>query len=184
MKNKGWYGNRMQHGLASRGIKTKTGEYVREKTYKDEFEYKPESLQKLAGFYEKFFTKKKRDNGEEFWLVTDDAPEELTELIREAHDDMFPDDYKYEFIRDALSDYSNFEEPDEIMEVIEADPYTAGLTHWLASNINRVYYLTEAIEEFEPKDGFQALSLAQYREKSDVYQSVRNSLEKTMEEYQ
>lgn len=180
---KGWHGDRMQHGLASKGIKTVSGNFIRDKKYDKIVNYEPKSLQDLAGFYEGFFFKKKRDDGEEFWLVKDDAPEELKTLIQEAHEDMFPDDYKYQFIREALTDFSSYEDPDEVIDYIEADPYTTGLTHWLSSNINRVYYLTEAIEQFEPKDGFQALTMAQYEEKREVYSSVQNSLEKNMDEY-
>ena len=179
---RGWYGNRQAHTLASKGIKTVSGEYVRDKRYDKEVDFEPVSVQKLAKFYETFFFTKKRDDGEEFWLVKDDAPEELKELIHEAHEDMFPDDYKYEFILEALSTLSEYEDPDDAIEGIEADIYTSDLTDWLNSRNDRVYYLTEAQQQYQPEDGFQALSLAQYQEKSEVFWSVKNSLENTVEE--
>jgi len=184
---KGWHGDRMQHGLASKGIKSSVGGCSAKgysmKYYDGVKTTKPESIKDLASHFEGFFIKKQRDNGEDFWIV-ESAPDELKELIRDAHEDMFPDDYKYEFIREALLDFASYEDIDSAIDNIEADPYTAGLTHWLASDINRVYYLTEAIEQYEPKDGFQVLTLAQYDEKREVYSSVQNSLEKIMDEYE
>jgi len=179
---KGWYGDRMQHGLASKGIKTVSGQYVRDKQYEKVTEFEPVSVQKLAKFYETFFYRKTRDDGEEFWLVKDDRPEELKELIHEAHGDMMPDDHRYEFILESLTALANYEDPDDAIEGIESDVYTSDLTSWLNSRNDRTYYLTEAIEEYGVKDGFDALSLAQYQEKSEVFWSVKNSLENTVEE--
>lgn len=108
--------------------------------------------------------------------------EELKDLIRKAHGDKLPDDYCYEFIVEALDKIAECQEGareydiiDAIYE-IEADVYTSNLTSWLNSRADRVRYLTEALEECEIKDGFQALAVAQQKEKQEVALSVLKSL--------
>jgi hypothetical protein len=89
-----------------------------------------------------------------------------------------PDDYRYKFIEDALIMIADQDEDADDLDCpeIEADSYTSELTKWLHSRNDRVYYLTEALEEYEIKDGFQALQEAQLREREEVYHSVLSSL--------
>jgi len=118
-----------------------------------------------------------RDSGEEFVKTKDGRPEWLTNLIFTAHGDMVPDDHRYKFIEDALQYISDQDEDADLdCPEIEADIYTSDLTKWLHSRNDRVCYLTEALEEYEIKDGFQALYLAQLCERGEVYDSVLNSL--------
>lgn len=92
------------------------------------------------------------------------------------------DDYHYNWLNtvfnqllERIDNNENLEDidfdtlRDDIFSEIEADVYTSDLTKWLASSEYRVYYLTEVLEEFEPKDGFQLLGLAQIREIEEVY---------------
>lgn len=44
-----------------------------------------------------------RDAGRDILLPADDAPQWFADLCREAHGGMLPDDWRYEFVRDALS---------------------------------------------------------------------------------
>ena len=126
-----------------------------------------------------------RDNGEEFVKTKEGRPDWLKNLIFTAHDDMLPDDYRYQFIEDALQ-YISDQDEDVGLDCpeIEADTYTSDLTKWLHSRNDRVYYLTEALEEYEIKDGFQALQEAQLREREEVFYSVLNSLRELCEEEQ
>lgn len=118
-----------------------------------------------------------RDNGEEFVKTKNGRPEWLEALILNAHGDMLPDDYRYKFIRDALQYISDQDEDTDLdCPEIEADIYTSDLTKWLHSRNDRVYYLTEALETFEMRDGFVALQSAQIIEKEEVYWSVLESL--------
>ena len=125
-----------------------------------------------------WFTTDARDNGEEFVKTKEGRPDWLENLIFTAHDDMMPDDYRYRFIEDALQYISDQDEDADDLDCpeIEADSYTGDLTKWLHSRNDRVYYLTEALEEYEINDGFQALYLAQLCERGEVYDSVLNSL--------
>ena len=125
-----------------------------------------------------WFTTDARDNGEEFVKTKEGRPDWLENLIFTAHDDMMPDDYRYRFIEDALQYISDQDEDADDLDCpeIEADSYTSELTKWLHSRNDRVYYLTEALEEYEINDGFQALYLAQLCERGEVYDSVLSSL--------
>jgi len=120
------------------------------------------------------------------WVSKHDNPlweEWVKDMVFNAHDDMGPDDYKYKFIVDALetlSECETEEQADERRCEIEADIYTADLTAWLASNINRVYYLEEAIKN-GATDGFSLLAMAQVQEKEEVFYSVLQAILKQLE---
>jgi len=107
------------------------------------------------------------------------------EIIFKAHQDRLPSDYIYEFIQDALYAIVDAEDNEEAIEEaiygIEADVYTSDLTRWLHSNNHNVYYLTEALEEFEIKDGFQALAIAQQKQKQEVAIKVLNGIKEYIE---
>ena len=119
-----------------------------------------------------------RDNGEEFVKTKDGRPDWLGNLIFTAHDGMLPDDYRYKFIENSLQYIADQDEDADDLDCpeIEADSYTSELTKWLHSRNDRVYYLTEALEEYGTNDGFQALYLAQLCERGEVYDSVLSSL--------
>jgi len=141
------------------------------------------TLQEKASTMLNQFEQKTRDaDNRKFYCLKDDAKNHdlYQDICHDAHNDMTPDDYKYDFIIEALELFAELEceedAQDSIYE-IEANCYTSELTAWLNSHNSRVYYLTEALEEFECKDGFQALAIAQQKEKIEVASSILNSLE-------
>lgn len=88
---------------------------------------------------------------------------------------------------DTLEELENKISDDLIYEWIdsEVDPYTSGLTEWLNSHNENVYYLTQALEEQEIKDGFQALQVAQYKAIDEVFNSaLRILMENLKEEFE
>ena len=118
-----------------------------------------------------------RDSGEKFVKTKYGRPDWLGNLIFTAHGDMLPDDYRYKFIEDALIMIADQDEDTDLdCPEIEADTYTSDLTKWLHSRNDRVYYLTEALEKYEIKNGFWALQESQLCEREEVYFSVLNSL--------
>jgi hypothetical protein len=140
------------------------------------------TVNELAREALEWFITDTRDNGEEFIKTKDGRPDWLENLIFTAHDDMLPDDYRYKFIEDALIMIADQDEDADLdRPEIEADIYTSDLTKWLHSRNDRVYYLTEALEEYEIKDGFRALQAAQLREREEVYFSVLNGLRELCE---
>jgi hypothetical protein len=93
---------------------------------------------------------------------------------------MLPDDYRYKYIVDALNAFSEYDNADEAIDEVEADPYTKDLLDWLSSHSYRVAYADDAVKEIGySEDGgiMQAAALGQIAEKHEVYQSVLASLQ-------
>ena len=78
--------------------------------------------------------------------------------------------------------YYDYEIDERIEQVKEAfpeavgDTYTGNLTAWLASDENRIYYLTQAMQENCTEDGFTLLSNAQYEEILEIADVAENFL--------
>jgi hypothetical protein len=89
------------------------------------------------------------------------------------------DNYTYQWTWTALDIIANAKDEDEIQDLFneqEASIYTHDLTAWLHSRCDRVYYITQAINEYDSKDGFQVLSTAQYCEMREVFEDVLSQL--------
>lgn len=142
------------------------------------------TLENVADDTSKYIVRGTRDNGDVYYHSVDDTPEWIMDMIREAHGDKLPDDYVYNWIDSALSAISDGMTEDDLYERVDStvDSYTAALTAWLASDVNRVYYLTEVLEENDVKDGFSALAQAQYREIEEVFMSVLNAIQTHVDE--
>lgn len=140
-------------------------------------------LQKKADEMLTFFVWDKRDNGKEFVKLTDNAPESLKDLVREAHDSMSPDDYKYEFVFQALNLLVENEDPDDAQ--VEPDIYNYDLAEWLGSHVERSEYVNEAVQEWGVSatsfDIYQVIGLGQLREREEVFHIVRSELEDIIE---
>lgn len=114
---------------------------------------------------------KKRSDETEFVCLKDDSPEWMKDVIRTVHGDKLPDDTTYRFIEmaiDAIADCGDEDEIEERLFELEPDVYTSDLTEWLHARNDHVYYLTEALEEYDLHDGFQALSVAQAKHIQEV----------------
>lgn len=141
------------------------------------------SIRGLAEEYAGYFYRGERDDGSRYWATHEESPEELRELCREAHGDMFPDDIKYELIVSALrhiaeeddcADWDAAEFADSAVPV-----YTNELTTWLASSLDRLAYCDEAADEFgttgETMD--DRIRIGYYMEASEVYGIIASRLE-------
>lgn len=129
------------------------------------------AAQSAYGYFEKENT---RDN-REIWVKTDGAPLWVDDLIQAAHGEFMPDDNRYEFIIEALSGILNYDDPENIS--LEPDVYTHDLLKWLASNINRIDYVNEALQEGlvsedSRNDIVKIVSAGQYLEKKEVLEAV------------
>lgn len=137
--------------------------------------------QKKAAKWLTYFKTKKRDNGDKFYVLSDKRPQELYDLVYKTHDGMLPDDYKYEFICDALYRIMEYEDLDTAADEIDADCYTSDLLKWVGSNLTRAVYVEEAVKEFgcESKDFdlFKVIAWGQVQEKREVFSMVRNAVE-------
>lgn len=113
---------------------------------------------------ELFIRKVRPGSHESFVCLADDAPEWALEMVREAHGDEFPDDWRYETCADIVSFIVEAGEfatdlSDAGWEIAErlVPVYTSDRLAWLASNLNRVSLVDEFAEEY----GWSAQGLAE-----------------------
>jgi hypothetical protein len=142
------------------------------------------TIKELADQVYAQFEKRTRDNGREFWVLKDGKPEWVQDLCHEAHGDMAPDDWKYQFVLEAVAAFSEADDPDDVQ--LEADVYNSELLQWLASHLARAGYVDEAVQEYgigtKDFDLMSCIGLGQLREKEEVLSIVRNYLERMAEE--
>jgi hypothetical protein len=131
-----------------------------------------------------YFEKRTRENGDKYLCLKDDKPEWVYKLVYAAHYDGYsyqlPNDYRYEFIYDALTIISENEDHDDQYEAIwnSIDENTYDLTGWLHSRNDRYSYCEEAMKDYSNQSEFmQILRDGQFKERNEVYQSVLESLE-------
>lgn len=144
-----------------------------------------QTLKQKIENYLTYFETGKRSDGSSYVFLKANAPEELKESVRNAHNDKLPDDFiydKYERLMIIMKDYLTTDGIEKLedyqSEIINScvDPYTSQLTYWLNSDNHNVYYLTEVLEESDIKDGFVLLSNAQYRAIEEIYNEIINLL--------
>ena len=139
--------------------------------------------------YDMFETRERRDSGESYTTLKDEAPEWLRDLVHEAHGDMLPDDWRYETVQDALG-WIHDNDADEDADAHEfadqaVDTYTGSRLAWLSSHLNRPNYVDEAVSEFGAATDFSvvdAIGQGQYMEALEVFGSVVDSLRERVED--
>lgn len=143
------------------------------------------TIQELAQSYLEWFEKLKREGGRNTYSLKDGRPEELYDLVYEAHCGKLPDDWSYNFIQDVLCNIADADDPEDI--IVEPDIYNHDLLNWLSSRTDRCDYVDEAVEEYglpETKE-FELMKLiawGQLQEKREVFESVLSSLKKEVGE--
>ena len=145
--------------------------------------------QELAAQYLEYFETFTRDSNPNrtLYKTRDDRPEELHELIYEAHGDMLPDDWRYRFIYDALTAISECESDDLNDVELEPDIYTYEYLDWISSRNSRMGYCDDYLIEFgelKVEEGYtdKLITNGQWMEKMEVFYIVKNRLEQLAEE--
>lgn len=139
----------------------------------------------LAEEMHEAMTQDTRADGSKFWHLKDGSPQWMTDAAHQAHGDFLPDDYRYEFIVEALSafvetdDDANVDDMREAIDNIEADIYTFDLLKWLASNLQRPGMVDEAVSEMGHSDmGIVGdIMLGQMAEKHETAYQLLTALE-------
>lgn len=108
-------------------------------------------------------------------FLRDGAPERVIDLVREAHGDFLPDDYRYEYIKESLELIA--QDVEDAEESLEADTYNADLLKWVSSNLNRMAYVDQALEECKCAFLGEYLAIGQLTERQEVFTLVLSSLE-------
>ena len=144
------------------------------------------SVQDLAqtawGSFELAF-RDNEDDSSQYVRVREGSPEWVTDLVRTAHGDMFPDDFRYQCVWSACECIADADDPEDAAhEWADAfvNVYTSDLLTWLASHLSRVGYCDDAIrdEQWNIDSGIVGLiSAGQYNEAREVYDSVLQYLE-------
>lgn len=123
--------------------------------------------------YSKFFeTRKRAQTGESFIALTEDAPEELKQLVRDIHGRFgsMPNDWIYKVILEAFEDMEDVQDLDSC--VIEADCYRWELIDWL-QNHYAIQFIEEARETEGSDSSFEGMiQNGQTHAKYTIYQAV------------
>lgn len=137
----------------------------------------------LASQLSQAFETRTRDNGESFRCLKEGSPQWMTDVIMESHGDMMPDDWRYRFCEAAADHWAEFDESegDEMHGAVDntVDVYTAKLTDWLSSNINRVSYCDDAAENLgvdSERGLIGRLQIGQYAEIEETFALMRDAL--------
>lgn len=128
---------------------------------------------------------------ESYATLKDGSPDWLQDLVRSAHGDFLPDDWRYEAIHSIIGGISDSgaddrreyeERSHEDLDGI-VDTYNGERTAWLASNLQRGAYCDEGVEELggDNLDIFERIGLGQYMEAQEIMASVLDSLTERME---
>lgn len=126
------------------------------------------------------FTTRKRDDGDEFTSLDKSAPDWMTDVVREAHGDMMPDDWRYKMISecaDALVDVDPSDWQDQDFEICDGlvDVYNSTLLDWLSSHGQRAAYIDEARDEgllAEDADEMNRIMVGQFMEYREILGSL------------
>ena len=140
------------------------------------------TIETLAAEVRGMFERRERNNGTPYWCRKDDAPEWVADMCHDAHDGMFPDDYKYQYIVEALDMIAD---GDDDEGNIDSDSYASELADWLGSSAYRVDYADDILNEYG--DGANGpnmlgiLGLAQIAERVEVLGFVRTALQEQLD---
>jgi hypothetical protein len=139
-----------------------------------------ERVARLAAEASKYLV---RDRARDILLPADGAPQWFTDLCHHAHGLMMPDDWRYEFIQDALHALEDGADEDGI-DLDGLYPYTADRLSWLASNLDRPGYCDEAAADAggPPGDILAFVAWGMDRELREVFGLVRSRLEEIAED--
>ena len=130
------------------------------------------------------FQIKTRDDGTTFYCANDDAPDYVRDLCYDVHGGMMPDDYKYQFLVEALEYIDDNLDPlDDNLDCI--DPYDAcdpdcmnsDLLRWVSSNLTRMHYCDNVLQDYQLDQLAHMLMQAQQAERVEVMQDAINWIE-------
>ena len=126
-------------------------------------------------------------DGSEFTCLGDSRPEWLAQALRLAHRGMVPDDYIFNWCREAVVCFAESTDPETVCEEVEAAPYTFELFAWVQSRAERLAMAEETLETAIANgwDGCatitQAISEAMREEKSGTYWAVLHAMTEQIE---
>jgi hypothetical protein len=118
------------------------------------------------------------------YQLTKNAPAWVRDMVRDAHCGMVPDDWRYATILEALNHIAECADTEDILDSshdfadLACDVYSSDLLCWVASSLQRVAYVDNALEEFGHGDRtlLGLLQMGQYYEATEIYDEVLAAL--------
>ena len=149
------------------------------------------TIRDKAELMAKQFTTKTRDDGSQYvclnGMAGEDYPEWMQDVTMAGHLDTLPNDESYKAISSIISSIVELDDDitdtDDILEelrdegYLEPSVYISDLTGWLHSNNSYIYYLDDAMQEYNQIDGCQLLATAQGIWLDEVASAVVRALE-------
>ena len=139
--------------------------------------------------YDWFERRQRGDTDDWFYALKDGRPEWVFDLVWAAHDDgdFLPDDWRYDCIHSALGHIADNDGDEDASEFADSqvDVYNGARFAWLASHLQRQFYVDAATEEFGPPDDASVtaqIGMGQYLEATQVFQQVYQTLEERLEQ--
>ena len=131
-----------------------------------------DNLQLTAKTAQSYFERNPLDT----WSTKSNAPKWVKDMVRSAHGDFMPDDYRYTWIYNALEAFQD-DTPEVAIDCLEAEPYYNQRANWLASNVNRAQYVNDIIEMGCGSDDLmEMIGFGQLEEMRETYQAVHSSI--------
>lgn len=122
------------------------------------------------------FEKTTRYDGKEIWVLKDDSPKWMTNVIYEAHLGNIPSDYVYETLHDLIRDLLETEDDLEEFEA-ESSIWVADWLRWLSDDLGNIDYITQVQDDFGLiKDGYTLIQMAHNRWLNEVKSVLLNTL--------
>ena len=114
------------------------------------------------------------------WINTNDT---YNDFFYHVHDGMLPDDFRYKMIHSILQEMDDNEEYEDL-NIDDLIPiYTYELTSWLESNISRLSYCDDYLQEYGEVNDTISLLLGGYMmELQEVYYLIMEWLDENTEE--
>lgn len=134
------------------------------------------TIQDIAREARSYYILDTRNNGFKFWAAPD-CPKWIHDMNMHAHEEMMPDDYRYEFIVDALEALMEFADEDYPEEYLREEYRDHALIEWLGSHAARPGYVDESGTEIGYSDIMASILAGYHREQIEVLDLVRGYLE-------
>ena len=114
-------------------------------------------------------------------------PQWIQDMIHACHyQGMLPDDYVFEWVYQFCEEISNLGENDDPKDIeVHSDVYTHDLLKWLSSNLARLDFVEDAIDEYlnnEKCNLALMIGIGQEKEMQEVLWIVIDKLEDRMDE--
>lgn len=132
------------------------------------------TMEQLAQDLRQDFERRVRDNGEVFYCL-DKVEHPAKDMVREAHDGEWANDFVYEAIVDTLDNIAGGAGEDDCTPVAEV--YHSRLLDWVGENLYRMAYVDEAMSEWGAKTLSEALMWGQARQLEHIARTVWTYLE-------